>query len=323
MHEDPVVRLFTAVREGDVQALRKLLAKQPALANARSKTSLWVHHDCTPLQLAVELGEQDVVAALVDSGADVNDKADLTGWAPLHLVLDNPDLARYLIERGATEDIHAAAGLGDLPVLTRLASGDPGSVRSKGPDGATPLHFAATPTVASFLLDRGADLEARDEEHNMSPLGWLASNREVAGYLRSRGATITDPFLAAALGDTRTLRRFVADDPGLIQASTPNGDWYGTGATLLHLAASSGSVEAVSYLLKNGAEVNAKGGWFDVTPLHWAAQKGFVEAVHELLAHGADLSARDSEHNGTPLDWAKFFHQQPIIDLLSELSPNP
>lgn len=322
MYGDPVGRVFSAVREGDAALLRKLLAKQPTLASARSKTSLWAHHDCTPLQLAAELGDQDVVAALLDAGADINDKADLTGWAPLHLVLDNPELAAYLIEHGATVDMHAAAGLGDLDKVTRLTAEDPARVHAKGPDGARPLHFAATVPVAAFLLDHRAKLEARDDEHHMTPLGWLASNREVAAYLRSRGAVITDPFLAAALGHTAILRRYVDAEPNLVHAPIPNGDWYGEGATLLHLAASSGSAEAVTFLLKSGADVNAKGGWFDVTPLHWAAQKGCVEAVHELLAYGADLSARDSEHKGTPLDWARFFHQEPVIELLTELTPN-
>ena len=53
--------------------------------------------------------------------------------------------------------------------------------------------------------------------------------------------------------------------------------------TALHLAADSGKLEVVKYLLeKGGAEVNVQnnGGW---TALHLAARNGHLEAVKYLL----------------------------------------
>ena len=106
-------------------------------------------------------------------------------------------------------------------------------------------------------------------------------------------------------------------DPGLVRVTTPEGDFYGAGATLLHIAAGKGHAEVVALLLKRGAPVSARGGWYDVTPLHWAAQGGWTAAARELLEHGADLSIRDSRHHGTALDWARYVEREEIVGLLT------
>jgi ankyrin repeat protein len=317
---ETVSSLFTAIESGDLDAVRRLLAAEPQLVHARGKTLRWIKGESTALQLAVEAGAEDIVHLLVHAGANVNDKASLTGWAPLHLALKNKEIADYLIAHGALVDIHAAAGLGDLAVVRIIVASDADAVNRRGPDGATPLCFAATAEIAAFLLDRGADMEARDEEHHMTPLGWQAGNPEVARVLVARGALVNEPFLAAALGDVAAIQRFLDSDPALIHAATPDDSYYGPGATLLHVAASNGHREVVSLLLRRGARVNAIGGWWNVTPLHWAAQYGWKNIAQALLDHGADVSVRDSEHDGTPLDWAEYFEQKEMIDLLKRQS---
>jgi len=195
-----------------------------------------------------------MVELLLDRGADVNDKAELTNWAPLHLALKNGPLAEYLLARGSRMDIHAAAGLGDLASMQAIAAQSPDAIHARGPDGATPLHFAATVEVAAWLLDRGADIEVRDQDHGMTPLAWQSSNREIASLLMARGASVENPFLAAAVGDAASLRVFLDSDPSLIHATTAEGDYYGAGATLLHVAARNGHCEAVSLLWKGALQ---------------------------------------------------------------------
>ena len=48
---------------------------------------------------------------------------------------------------------------------------------TRGDNGGTPLHAAAyngSPQTVRLLLDRGADIEARDTTWNDTPLGWAA-----------------------------------------------------------------------------------------------------------------------------------------------------
>ena len=61
------------------------------------------------------------------------------------------------------------------------------------PRGVTAPHYAAwggRAENARRLVDAGAPLSTRDEEHGASPLGWAGhfGNREVAEYLTGAGA---------------------------------------------------------------------------------------------------------------------------------------
>lgn len=56
-----------------------------------------------------------------------------------------------------------------------LDLGFPPGIRSAQDDGATALHLAAaagSPGTVQLLLDRGADLEARDTTWDSTPLEW-------------------------------------------------------------------------------------------------------------------------------------------------------
>lgn len=64
------------------------------------------------------------------------------------------------------------------------------------------------------------------------------------------------------------------------------------GDTLLHVAASRGSMNEVCYLLQTGAQINAQGE-FLFTPLHCAAIGGHNEIYDYLLSNGGDKDMRD------------------------------
>ena len=90
-----------------------------------------------------------MIDALLQAGADIN--ARTRWWAGSFGVLDsaNGDLANYLITRGATLDIHAAARLGMIDRVRELLALNPQLVHARGGDGQFPLHFAATPEIAA------------------------------------------------------------------------------------------------------------------------------------------------------------------------------
>jgi ankyrin repeat protein len=161
-------------------------------------------------------------------------------WADGFAAMDvPPDVARFLLERGATLSIHAASALGFTDVLAALLRTNPSLVHAKGGDGASPLHFARDVSTAQLLLDRGAVVDAKDEDHDSTPAQWrIGKAPDVSRYLLDRGAT-PDIFLAAALGDEVLAARLISRNPGCVAYRTgrlpefpPNG-YQGRGGTIL------------------------------------------------------------------------------------------
>lgn len=81
----------------------------------------------------------------------------------------------------------------------------------------------------------------------------------------------------------------------------------------LFLAAGEGRLDAVRYLLDEGADVNARENFGD-TALTEAAYHGQLAIVKELLFRGADVDAIGRE--GTALDVAISKNQVTVADLL-------
>ncbi len=104
-------------------------------------------------------------------------------------------------------------GLG-WPTTWQRCWTDPSLIHAKGIDARTPLHCAGTVAVAALLLDRGARIDALDEDHYSTPAQWLIGDSpEVVRFLLERGAR-ADIFLAAALGDLRLAERLVSEQLG-------------------------------------------------------------------------------------------------------------
>jgi ankyrin repeat protein len=159
----------------------------------------------------------DAAAAqrLLDAGADLESVGKW--WAPgFYTRTVAQDVAHLLVARGAPLTAHAAAGLGLTDRLAEMLAADPSLVHAKGGDGCTPLHFARDIATAALLLERGARLDARDEDHNSTPAQWsIGEAPDVARYLLERGAT-ADIFLAAALGDRALAEKLIAENPACV-----------------------------------------------------------------------------------------------------------
>lgn len=88
-----------------------------------------------------------------------------------------------------------------------------------------------------------------------------------------------------------------------------------SGWTPLHYAASSGQTDIATYLLEQGALVNALSE-SNTTPLMMAVRSGNIETVSVLLKNGADMQIVN--HQGfTAIDVADFFGQREISEGLS------
>jgi ankyrin repeat protein len=135
--------------------------------------------DLSSLDLNEELGHAaffghwKIVDFLIKHGADVNSSASETGERPLHSALAKAGrpyylyVVRLLVENGA--DVNART----IPGKTTEAF-----MRDVRTKGETPLHRAAAygdARTIEFLLDNGADREARDANGD-SPLTWASEH---------------------------------------------------------------------------------------------------------------------------------------------------
>ena len=326
--DDPVASMMAAVRDGDEERVRALLDGDPSLVSSTDPDAF----GSTPLIHATLRDDRAMVDLLLDAGADVDQRSDW--WAGSFGVLDHgsDEMAAYLLERGATLAPHAAARLGMIDELREMLDADPEVVHARGGDGQTPLHFARTIEIADLLLERGADIDARDVDHESTPAQWMGHRPEVAAHLVARGADC-DPFLAARIGDVARLETLVEQEPDGVRASitrhrfptTPPAAAHiyhfniGEHCTLVHTAASANQPDAVTWLIERGANPNARGGYDDATPLHQAAWCNAAEAAEALLEGGADIDARSGEmHENEPVGWAIVSGARDVVRLLLE-----
>jgi ankyrin repeat protein len=166
---------------------------------------------------------------------------------------------------GETPPIWQSAEDGNVSAVAELLGGGT-AVDSRGPDGATALHFAAESgnvELTDLLLEAGADV-ATATRNGVTPLA-----------------------LAALNGHHAIIERLLEHGAAVNELS-------GEGESALMLAALNGRAEAVRTLLEHGADPNLVEPYKGQTALMWAAGDGNAEAVRLLLEAGAALEARSS-----------------------------
>ena len=130
--EQPGTPLAAAAHEGNVAEIRRLVAEGAHLNeyDASNQTALhWAArggHRVGPHRCGGEAaGRAEVIAALIELGADVNavDRrgnipGGASGWTPLHVALRHEQFtaARTLLERGANPDIRTRQGTTALAI---------------------------------------------------------------------------------------------------------------------------------------------------------------------------------------------------------------
>ena len=208
---DPMELFHRAFKTDDAALLRKLLERFPQM---KAKVNEPVAAFDSPA--IIHARSPEMLDALLEAGADINGRS--RWWAGGFGLLDHasPELAAYAISRGAVVTAHAAARLGMTDKLRALITAEPNLVHARGGDGQTPLHFSATVDIAGLLLQHGADIDARDIDHESTPAQWMLRERQdVARYLVHRGCK-TDILMAAALGDAELVRKHLEAEPGSI-----------------------------------------------------------------------------------------------------------
>ncbi len=224
----PIEALRAALQKHDARALRRLLQKHPDL-RARINDPVF-SFDAPAITAFANDEDPAVIEVLLEFGADPNRRSSwwAGGFHALHGA--SPAVAEKLIAAGAVVDACAAAHLDRIDILERLIAEDPARVHERGGDGQTPLHFARSRSVVDLLLEKGADINARDVDHRSTAAEWMIERRKSAGrydlarYLVQRGAS-ADIFLAAALGLTARAEELLAANPKLLELRTTQGDY--------------------------------------------------------------------------------------------------
>jgi uncharacterized protein len=158
--------VFEASATGDLERVRELVAKDAGLVNGLAQDGF------TPLGLAAFFQRSEVVAFLLDAGADPNlASRNALQVRPLHsAVAGGPDLdvVRLLLDAQAEVDarqrhgftaLHSAAQNGALPqVELLLARGaDPGALTDDGRTALSYAEEARRPSVVERLRRAGLD----------------------------------------------------------------------------------------------------------------------------------------------------------------------
>jgi ankyrin repeat protein len=213
LSEETIERFKDAVYAGDAVRVNRIIRQNPALKAHLNDP--WFHFGCPAVVQAATQQNRRLIGVLLKAGADVNARSS---WALGSFgALDQADrrTAGYLIRHGAKIDIHSASKHGMLDRVREFVAQDPTLVHSRGGDGQTPLHFASTLEICAFLLDHGANIDARDVDHDSTPAQYSLGNPAKVRFLFERGAE-PDIFMACALGDEEIARAALAKDPGCL-----------------------------------------------------------------------------------------------------------
>ena len=355
----PMEELAAAIKSNDAARVGRVLQLHPELKAKLNDPMPDGAFGQTALIGAVQRTNRQMIDLLLAAGADINGRSHW--WAGGFGVLDDDrGLASFLIDRGATIDAHAASRLGMLDKLKELLSANPALVHARGGDGQTPLHFASTVEIAQYLLDHGADIDARDIDHESTPAQWMVRDRqEVARYLVTRGCR-TDVLMAAALGDLELVRKHLDTDPACIRMNVseqyfPKQNPRAGGCIYIwtlghnktaHLVAREFGQEDVFRLLMErtpeelklamACELGEEDLFKALLDRHPdfvkgmsdedrrkvvdAAQNNNTQAVRLMLAAGWPADAR-GQHGGMPLHWAGFHRNAAMVREILRYNP--
>lgn len=223
----------------------------------------------TALSSAALFGHTEIVALLLEAGAEVNAR-NRDGSTPLHSAafLGQYEAAELLLENGAGINIR---------------NGDGGT-----PLDATGVDWETTGFIAGLLKIK-IDREKVE-----------TGRVKVVELLRQHGASTNTSSESNTLCDAVRSRDLQAVKEQLANGVDINAEDSEFGVTALSWAALLGNTEIAKFLIAKGADVNARSR-DGSTPLHSAAFLGRTEIAELLIQKGAEVNLKNYRDE-IPLD---------------------
>jgi ankyrin repeat protein len=251
----------------------------------------------TPLHFA---RSRAVVDMLLAAGADidardVDHRSTPAEWMIGDMKAPAPrsELARYLVERGASADIFLAAALGLTDRVRQMLTADPSLLLLRTGQGE--YGEQAPSSFHIYLWTLGS---------NLSPLQVAADrgHAETVEVMKAFATPAERLLLACRRGDGDLARAILRDNPGVMEDLSP------VQRRALTDEAWAGNSRAVELLLELGFDpaVPSTSGPTDGNALHCAAWQGSVDSVAAILRYPAGralINTRERTYNGTPLGW--------------------
>ena len=348
------LRLFHSIRHNDTNTVRVLLEsgvdantclRESARPGFVDQIKIMLHLKPQPvlrpgmsalMQAVVGNGDPEIVRLLLEHAASVN-SVDSSGWMPLIAAMTpaqghpRREIIQLLLERGADPNVRPTGGDAalfyamddgrDLGLMTKMLldyGADPMLTERTGRSYLTSEVWAKHPKTVAYMLNHGANINARDNEWQMgdsdgkgvTPLSAAIATGQLGmvRMLLARGACIAKADRTGLIGavallqDESLLKTLLAKGIGIDckdrRGFTPlmNTAYGGRNETGRQIA-------SMTWLLRHGASVRERNNARQ-SPLFmacWYPQD--LPKLKMLLAHGADPNAREKE-GSTPLMYA-------------------
>lgn len=283
----------------------------------------------TPLLIAAENGQTEIVDLLLKKGADINAR-DRTNGAPLSqgnsalilaAAMNHLDTVQLLLAQAKKPDVLLKEREGKTAFwfavenenleMVNLLYSHGSKVNLPDKTGASVLTATVLHKkydVLDFLVSKGADINKADNNGStplMTAISFKNKNQAVVIKYLEKFLTFK-PMLNHVAGDYSALH--VATQIGFVEAIgllLDNGANINllspaNGRTALYVAAASKNIDAARYLMSRGAktEITDKAGY---TPLTAAVIVTDPEMVQALVEGGTVINTRSSASNLTPL----------------------
>ncbi len=297
---------------------------------------------------ALHDGDSAGVQAALEQGADPNAR-QTTGTVPVGLFADARQWFFQMLHPAQTETALTAAVTSEDPECVRLLLSREALPNLRNGDGSTPLMAAAAihhygigltvppevkkqSLVMQALLDRGADVNARDGEGNtalttsvpnlfngtldLTVTHFLLDHGADANTKTKAGQTLLDWAIEGANNGMVPLVSLLLDHGANVNVTDGNG-W-----TPLSRACEWINPALVGTLLTHGANPNVHSPANDMTPLIQAARQGQIGTINLLLDKGADVNAY-SKFDSSALFVATQQNHADVVQLLLKQGANP
>jgi len=285
------------------------------------------HNKITPLLFAIESNSPNIVAILLNKGANPNYETSDGRFTPLLMAVKkrNYNIIGKLLEKGANPSQGLQMG-GMTPIAWSVYTSDIEMIslfikaginlNQQDSNGDTPLTIAIIrqndrgqePFLTyQFLIENGADTNLENGK-GQTPLSLAVMNNryDIVTYLVSKGVDINKtsglvegltPLFIAIRNNNFEISKFLIENGADVNKSESRHGNYP-----VNYAIHNADFEMIELLLDSGANLNVK-NTTGYTPCHFAIILGNIDIIRFLVSRGMDCSIA-ADNNEKPFDMA-------------------